>query len=68
MTMDDEKKTPDEWLAHPDYVGLEILDPDGWDRQNFDVSWAEPITQNEFTLRMCQSTCDLRKTFKMAKK
>lgn len=63
IDVEDEKKTADEWLAHPDYAGLKILDPDGWDRQNFEVSWAESITKDEFILRMCRSTCDLGKTF-----
>ena len=30
------KKTSAEWIKE---VGYEVLDPDGWDRANFDYSW-----------------------------
>lgn len=65
--MEDEKKTPDEWLEHPDYEGIEILDPDGWDRQNFEESWAELLTKHEFFQRMIQSTCSLPSAFELKK-
>jgi len=47
-------KTPSEWcsLAHVD-----IIDPDGWDRQNFTVDWARPISFIEFWNRAGRSTC-----------
>jgi hypothetical protein len=49
-----QKKTPLEWqiLSH-----IEILDPDGWDRENLRESMAEPLTFPEFELKMCYSTC-----------
>ena len=34
-----------------------VEDPDGWDRQNFDASWAELITWDEFMERLSVSTC-----------
>lgn len=55
--MEPTKRTPDEWLRRPAYAGLVILDPDGWDRKNFEASWAEAITEQEFTRRMLMSTC-----------
>lgn len=51
------KRTPDEWLATPDYTGIVVLDPDGWDRSNFEESWAEAITRDEFESRIGTSTC-----------
>lgn len=50
-------KTADEWLAEPAYKGIEVYDPDGWDRQNFTASWAERISEAEFNLRLVASTC-----------
>lgn len=47
----------DEWLKDPKYKGLVVLDPDGWDRQNFKASWAEKITRGEFERRVVVSTC-----------
>lgn len=35
---------------------LEILDPDGWDRQNFEASWTEEISKAEFWKRAARST------------
>lgn len=37
-------------------TGVIIMDPDGWDRQNFDESWAEEITLDEFKRRVWMST------------
>ena len=41
---------------------VKILDPDGWDRSNYDYSWnVEKITRKEFENRLCFSTVrDLR--------
>lgn len=57
MPLDSTKRKPDEWLALPKYAGLKVLDPDGWDRKNYEQSWAEPITEGEFNRRICESTC-----------
>lgn len=50
-------KSADEWLATPKYQRYTVMDPDGWDRENFDESWAEKITEREFLHRLNQSTC-----------
>jgi hypothetical protein len=42
-------------------TGLDILDPDGWDRQNFNQSWTEPISRDEFMRRASESTIDMRR-------
>jgi hypothetical protein len=34
-----------------------VLEPDGWDRSNFEASWNELITRKEFVERMMKSTC-----------
>lgn len=49
-------KTPAEWLATDPYIGVRVLDPDGWDRSNLAQSWAEPITRLEFDNRLSVST------------
>lgn len=49
------KKTSEEWQKECNVI---ILDPDGWDRKNYDYSWKEElITKSEFEKRMCISTC-----------
>lgn len=52
-------RTPDEWLASPEFSGVTILDPDGWDRKNFEESWSEPINRDEMERRMCVSTVQI---------
>lgn len=46
-------------------LDVTISDPDGWDRKDFDASWSEKITREEFELRLGRSThasnVDLRK-------
>lgn len=37
-------------------TGIEVIDPDGWDRRNWEESWAKKITLQEFIRRCCQST------------
>jgi|688.fasta_scaffold761113_3 hypothetical protein len=44
-----------EWIKQYGYI---ILDPDGWDRTNFDYSFnKELITKEEFEKRLSESTC-----------
>lgn len=33
-----------------------IVDPDGWDRSDLEKSWEEPITKDEFLMRLFVST------------
>jgi len=48
------KKTSSEWIKEVGYI---ILDPDGWDRNNFDFSFnKEKITNEEFKKRLNAST------------
>lgn len=48
------KKTSDVWS---EYLGIKILDPDGWDRENFQYSFYEEyITEDEFKERADMST------------
>jgi hypothetical protein len=53
------KRTSEEWdkrLTKP--LGITILDPDGWDRKNYQYSFKEElITAEEFRDRVYQSTC-----------
>ena len=44
---------PEEWA---EIYGIEILDPDGWDRKNFKQDWARPLTEGAFSTKMMQST------------
>jgi hypothetical protein len=55
--MKKELKTSEEWQKE---CKVEILDPDGWDRKNWDFSWyKEKISKEEFEIRMVSSTCIL---------
>jgi len=51
------KKTPVEWLGTPEFKGIQILDPDGWDLANYDEDWAKPLTRQEFFDKLVVSTC-----------
>lgn len=55
----EDKKTSEEWM---DLLNKErkfsLLDPDGWDRNNFKYSfYKEKITMEEFFIRLSLSTC-----------
>jgi hypothetical protein len=61
----EELKTSQEWYAelYPNHE-LIIMDPDGWDRKNYDYSFKEEkITLAEFSSRLIRSTV-LRNTNK----
>lgn len=52
-------KTSEEWVNDPTYLGLTILDPDGWPREprEFQYHWFEElIDKSEFDRRMLDST------------
>lgn len=63
--MEEIKKTSREWeKSAPDEWQLIILDPDGWDRKNFQYSFDEElITHSEFMNRVFTSTiqCNIQK-------
>jgi hypothetical protein len=50
------KRLPVEWQK---IDGVEVMDPDGWDRRNFEESWNTPITHAEWLDRVSQSTVRL---------
>lgn len=56
--MSEIKKSSAEWSTiiygqdYPDF----LMDPDGWDRKNFQDSWNEPITVKEYQRRFLFST------------
>jgi hypothetical protein len=48
------KKASSEWIKE---YNIKILDPDGWDRKNYDYSFnQEKITRTEFEKRLVRST------------
>jgi len=55
--MSTELKSSNEW-SKTLFPHIQILDPDGWDRSNFQFSWyEEKISKQEFEKRMSTSTC-----------
>jgi hypothetical protein len=46
------KRKPEDWLKEPKYAGVTILDPDGWDRQNWEESWNTEIDEHDFSRRL----------------
>lgn len=52
-------KTSQEWLDIL-YPGTIVMDPDGWDRKNFEKNWNEKINKEEFEKRLCYSTCIMK--------
>lgn len=56
MVKDTDKRTSEEWQKV--YSHIIVLDPDGWDRKNYQYSWfEEEITEEEFVNRVMTSTC-----------
>lgn len=57
----EELRTSEEWIK--EYPNRTIMDPDGWDRQNFQYSFREEkITKQEFERRLALSTCMFNRT------
>lgn len=51
-----ELKTSNEWQSI--YPDIKVLDPDGWDRKNWEYSWFEEmISLEEYEKRRMWSTC-----------
>lgn len=48
------KKASEIWCLD---TGIEVLDPDGWNRKDYENSWYEEITREEFIKRASMSTC-----------
>lgn len=46
-------RTSGEWS---DIFDVVVMDPDGWDRANFDESWNELISEEVFKARLQHST------------
>lgn len=53
------KQKPEEWLRLPEYAGITVLDPDGWNRQDYERSWNEEIDEEEFRNRLWASTLQM---------
>jgi len=50
-------KTSQQWVEELYPVGNPVVDPDGWDRKDFEYSWyQEPISKDEFEKRLMNST------------
>lgn len=58
-TIDCDMKTSQEWYEEvPKEYGLIIMDPDGWNRRNYEFSFNEElITKQHFIMRVMHSTC-----------
>lgn len=59
MSTTERKQTSAQWHTelYPNNEVV-IMDPDGWDRGNWEHSWSEEeITENEFERRILNSTC-----------
>jgi len=55
------KQTSNKWAEKADYI---ILDPDGWDRKNYEYSWyQEEITEEEFNKRLSKSSLIMKKDY-----
>lgn len=51
------KMRPEQWLQTEDFLGIEILDPDGWDRRgDFDTDWNKTLTKKEMWGKINRST------------
>jgi len=55
--MIEETKTSAEWKKTLEFRDVDIIDPDGWDRADWEYSWeVERITRTQFLQRLCEST------------
>jgi|TARA_R110000822_G_scaffold82467_3_gene195093 hypothetical protein len=53
-----ELKTSEQWFTEMAEEGFIIMDPDGWDRTNYQYSfYEEKISHSEYLGRVIQSTC-----------
>jgi hypothetical protein len=63
VTRKEEYKTSEEWQQI--YPTIKVLDPDGWNRENFQYSWfEEKITISEYNSRLFISTCEFNNQLK----
>jgi len=64
--MKEEKKTSAEWKEKDSYKKVILMDPDGWDRRNWNFSFnKEKITEKEFLNRLMKSTVILNEESKI---
>jgi hypothetical protein len=63
---DEQRKNSYEWLDL--FPEMEIHDPDGWDRENYDESMGEEITYSKFMERFRKSTVNMGKWIKFVEK
>lgn len=47
-------RTPEQWLATPEFAHVEVIDPDGWREPGAD--WHRPISRGEFDERLARCT------------
>ena len=47
------KRSPDKWGK---LLNILIIDPDGWNRSNYDVDWKKKLTLSEFIQKASNST------------
>jgi hypothetical protein len=46
--------TPEEWCLR---TGIRVVDPDGWNRKDYQNSWNTKIIRDDFLVRAASSTC-----------
>lgn len=55
-------KTSEIWMNDKEYSHIIIMDPDGWDRKDYEYSFnVEEITKKEFNKRLMHSTVQFNK-------
>lgn len=51
-------KTSENWYKEEEFSNIVLLDPDGWDRTNYEYSFnVEKINKKTFEKRLALSTC-----------
>lgn len=53
------KRQPEDWMMQPEFAGVTILDPDGWDRTNWEESWSIALTLEEMQTRVSRCTVQI---------
>jgi len=53
------KRQPEDWMGQPEFEGVTIHDPDGWDRANWEESWSIALTLEEMQTRVSRCTVSI---------
>lgn len=57
------RRSSNRWLRDKEFKGISIIEYNGWDHHNFNKSWKEQITREEFWIKIMNSGCQMSGKF-----